>query len=187
MGEIMDYKINIMTQEDKEQILAWDDSLFSVYNANYSEMLDYLYAKSLRDYFDRIEERTSGRIAEENRFSFVLKNFEGRIVSFMLCYLMKRDDEKKDLFIQSIATHPHFRKQGYAETLLKETLLNLTEYTNEVTPIDVGCFVDKKNEKSFSLFSKLNFEFMRYNNQLSRVLKDYNEFISEFGHEEPEM
>ena len=93
IGRNMEYSIRNMEKGDLGQILEIENQ-------------SSLHPWSLKTFEDEFE--------NPNALNYVLCGEDGGIVTFIICWLYGQELE-----IQNIATHPAFRRKGYAKILLE--------------------------------------------------------------------
>lgn len=166
-------KITKFNRDDRKQIESWDKYRVTPYDEQYQEILDVLEAGSIKEYIDRVL-KSQSKIHKRERFAYVLRNDENKIVAFMFFYLHRLENGGHDMFIQSIVTHPKYRRQGYAKELLGTIFANPYQYIGE-RPNDVGGFVFPWNIESLRLFDNFaNFEEKPYMHKFYLIIADYN-------------
>ena len=166
-------KITKMNSDDRRQIEGWDRYHHTDYESQYQEILSALETCSIKEYIARVI-KSQSNVHKRERFAYVLRNDENKIVAFVFFYLHRIDKGGHDMFIQSIVTHPKYRRQGHAKELLGTIFANPYEYIGE-RPHDVGGLVFRWNIESLKLFDNFaKFDEKPYLHNMYLLLKDYN-------------
>ena len=165
-------QIKKFNSEYRKKLEKWDKFHHTNYEPEYQEILRALEADSIKGYIDRILKFQSEYKSNEV-FSYVLTNDKNKIVAFTFFYLINRPDGKYDMFIQSIAVNPKYRKKGYATELLATIFSNPEKYIGQI-PIDVAGFVFPWNIAGLTFFDKFaNFERRMYRRKFYLIISDY--------------
>lgn len=163
-------KISLMTESDRNEIVAWQknfdgtEGFEGIRHFILEDVENYTLEDVLRINFEQFPIGD-----DERQFLFVEKDKAETIVAWMLCYCIDMTSRSPELFVQYLVVHPLHQREGYGQAIAEEIFLSPNKYVG-IKPKKFFAYVDNTNTASRELFKKFGFSFKKMTSHYSRAV-----------------